>query len=480
MAEKWALQFPSSVKQSDGEKGDVAKIGGAPPVHLVPKLRKREEGESPPSVSIKLSEVLKDTYPKFDGGEPEDALRHILTFKSVAGKLDLAGQYKHYLALKKEYKSQLDDLGPEQDGDSDDVKKKRATAKEARDECIAAIRETRQEYFGLFERLLDTNLVSEWQNVVSKECDEVPYIAKDGVKVEDKPRGRNIASMDACIRTWLLKVVKPNSAERHRKYLNGQIKKPDAITCDQYIDRVVELNKYLLLLPCLKDQEGAPKKMPRANLQFNEMELCDIILNGLRYPLLTAYWAAKGCNYVPMKVEDLRQDLRVIEPNWNNTNRLVQQVKKQGKQLKSLGVGTSAGNKRNAEGSIPCKNKSKSGNSKDKGQQETSGDDKRQKKMCQRCKIKSPKVMYTHNTSDCTKWDENLNDKRPPHKQSAKQMRALKKEMMGEMKQSFATLSKEMFKRTKKAKRKSKKHSKKKSTYYDDSSSSSSSGSDSE
>ena len=75
-----------------------------------------------------------------------------------------------------------------------------------------------KEYWTLFERLLGYELVDAWQQVVQTETETVGYVAQDGTRVTGRARGKRFDSMKWCVRTWLLKVVKPNAAERHRTY----------------------------------------------------------------------------------------------------------------------------------------------------------------------------------------------------------------------------------------------------------------------
>ena len=47
-------KFPAAMKYHDAERGIVAKLGGIPPIRLIPTVD--EDKDSQPSVTIKLAE----------------------------------------------------------------------------------------------------------------------------------------------------------------------------------------------------------------------------------------------------------------------------------------------------------------------------------------------------------------------------------------------------------------------------------------
>ncbi len=58
-----------------------------------------------------------------------------------------------------------------------------------------------------------------------------------------------------------------------------------------FIARVVEMNNYLVYLPCFKDQENSPTKLTCADVPFSDMDLCYIILGAISYWFNCTYWA---------------------------------------------------------------------------------------------------------------------------------------------------------------------------------------------
>ena len=80
--EAWASTFPVGLKYGDTERGPVHKLGGIPPIRLVPSVHESDESEA--TVTIKLTDKAKDTYVKFSGGTPEQGVRHVCLLTRIS------------------------------------------------------------------------------------------------------------------------------------------------------------------------------------------------------------------------------------------------------------------------------------------------------------------------------------------------------------------------------------------------------------
>ena len=70
--EKWTSTFPSGIGIKEVERGDITKLGGPPPIRLIPAARKKDGNyDKAAFCSLKLSNNSKDSYPKFEGGSGE-------------------------------------------------------------------------------------------------------------------------------------------------------------------------------------------------------------------------------------------------------------------------------------------------------------------------------------------------------------------------------------------------------------------------
>ena len=110
--EAWTSTFPSGMKFHDGERGSVAKLGGIPPIRLIPVCENTEETSfEKATMTIKFTDKAKDTHVKFTGGSPEQAVRRVKLFYSIASKMDLEESYKTFSQLAADNRGLINDLG---------------------------------------------------------------------------------------------------------------------------------------------------------------------------------------------------------------------------------------------------------------------------------------------------------------------------------------------------------------------------------
>ena len=188
-----------------------------------------------------------------------------------------------------------------------------------------------KEYWILFERLLGSELVDVFQQIVHTETELEDYIARDDTRVTRSACGKRFNSMKWCTGTWLLKVVKPNAAECHCTYIFSQIIWPSSkVESGPFVDRISEMNTYNKYLPSLKDEEGSPTDFFQSNEPFTQLELCNIILMALPFSSTTtsSCWAVKRATHFPVCVKTLNAYLQLIKPAYTITAKLATQVKK--------------------------------------------------------------------------------------------------------------------------------------------------------
>ena len=147
----------------------------------------------------------------------------------------------------------------------------------------------------------------------------------------------------------------------------------------------------------IKDLEGVPKEIERADKSFSEPAMCDIILNLIPGSFKDMYYSRKMSHF-PVKVDKLQTKLALIEPKYKEKKDLQHAVHKKTPANSAKDKHQANGNK-NTQGTkctldnpIPRKKLGESAN-------------KKQRKLCQLCAKHSPKVKNTHNTSECRKWN---------------------------------------------------------------------------
>ncbi len=73
----WTKHIPPGNKLEMCERQNVNRLGGPPPIRIVGVETNSNDKTGVETVSIKLNGGTKHTAPKFMGGSPEEAVRHI-------------------------------------------------------------------------------------------------------------------------------------------------------------------------------------------------------------------------------------------------------------------------------------------------------------------------------------------------------------------------------------------------------------------
>ena len=78
------------------------------------------------TVTIKFTNKAKDTYVKFIGGSPEQAVRHVKLFYSIASKMELEESHKTFSQLAANNRGLINDLGKlDENSPSDQIQQKK-------------------------------------------------------------------------------------------------------------------------------------------------------------------------------------------------------------------------------------------------------------------------------------------------------------------------------------------------------------------
>jgi hypothetical protein len=105
-----------------------------------------------------------------------------------------------------------------------------------------------------------------------------PWEDLKGVK-HDRLRRKSSLSLWECIDFHKLTVYSINAAERQRFYMLCNLKKPAKSSIRAHVTQMETLNKYLGLLPMIKNSPQAVASTELGNVPFNKMTLTSIILN---------------------------------------------------------------------------------------------------------------------------------------------------------------------------------------------------------
>ena len=427
----WVTTLPDDLKNSECERTDVTKYGGAPPVRTVQDKNALPDDDAA-KTSIYTSEEVKEEFAKFSGNSVEGALLQVGIFNAIIAKMEYEND--HTVAQQMLDTAELELGRVTQSG-----QRKRDLEQEVKEQK-AEMKRLVHKAFQVFQDLLDTKMVPTWLKVVDSVCKTKGYVTWDGKRIDNRKRGMSFDSLKACIRQWLLQCCPRDSAERVRRYVSSQIKMPQRpeVHFEPWALRIQDICNYIPLLPCLKDEEGSPDDLPRANMKITTIDLCTHILAAIPFSFSSMYWASKG-EHFPIDVTKLITDLKMLEPEWRQKCTLNEKVRNAGGQLKAK-MKESGGMKPGDK--IPKKQKSTSGNPA-----------KKARRLCQLCVQYSPETKDTHNTGQCRKWNPDGTRKQRGESKSANHFNTEMLDCFNTMRKQNAKLLKRLDKRSKRSKK---------------------------
>jgi len=267
-----------------------------------------------------------------------------------------------------------------------------------------------------------------------------PWEDLKGAK-HDGLRRKSVASLWECIDFHKLTVYSVDAAERQRFYMLCNLKKPAKSIIRSHVTRMETLNKYLGLLPTVKNSSQAVVSTELGNVPFNETTLASIVLSHLPVPWRNQYALTHAL--VPKSRRAILGDLENIE-------KLFAEKANEAARANKAKVAAAA----KADERVPRKGKRTHGGGPNKGTPKKGRTDK----YCKWCKaIDGP--FTTHNTTECRRFNKDGSQKDRLTKPFDPAKKPWKKPGSGNADQ-ISHLTEEMAKLKKKLK-KSKKRSKK-------------------
>ena len=255
-------------------------------------------------------------------------------------------------------------------------------------------------------------------------------------------RRKSVASLWDCIDFHKLTVYSVDAAERQRFYMLCNLKKPAKSSIRSHVTRMETLNKYLGLLPTIKNSPQAVASTELGNVPFNETTLASIVLSHLPVAWRTQYALTHAL--VPESPRAILVDLENIEKLFAEKANEAARANKAKVAIALKGAGEQ----------VPRKGKRAHGGGPDKGTPKKGRTDK----FCKWCKaVDGP--FTTHNTDECRRFNKDGSQKVSVSKSFDSAKKPWKKPGSGNSDQ-ISHLTEEIAKLKKKLKQKSKKHKK--------------------
>ncbi len=134
--------------------------------------------------------------------------------------------------------------------------------------------------YDLFCTLLRDEPKIQWDQIVTDMHTKNSWEDIEGVN-HNSLRGKLQQSLTDCIEFHKLTVFTVDTAERLRYYLMCSVKKPVSLTIQMHTSRMEVLNKYLGILPTIKNSPLAVATTEMGNFLFMETTHASIILSHL-------------------------------------------------------------------------------------------------------------------------------------------------------------------------------------------------------
>ncbi len=304
---------PTSYELSDTDckKGHVTQ---QPPIPYAVSKNDLLMSTSRETVKIKMPEGEFKQSLLGNGADGEEYVEHLMSFfhfmEKKGYKADLEVASKVTLGMT----TALKKLAKAQHGEKDPSKAKRLTRVKAVKERLieAKVMESTLAClaYDLFCKLLRDEPKIKWDQIVTDMHTKNPWEDIKGVK-HNSLRGKLQQSLMDCIEFHKLAVFTVDAAERLRYYLMCSIKKPVRWTIRMHISQMEVLNKYLGILPTIKNSPLAVATTEMGNVPFTEAIHASIILSHLPVAWRNQYNLTHKT--VPELPHAMLQDLKNIE-----------------------------------------------------------------------------------------------------------------------------------------------------------------------
>jgi hypothetical protein len=293
----------------------------------------------------------------------------------------------------------LKKLGKAQTGIKDPEKAKRLTKVEAAKVRLinAKVAESTLAClaYDLFCKLLRDKPKIQWNRIVNEMHKKNPWEDIKGAK-HNGLRGKLHQSLTKCIKFHKLTVFTINAAERLKYYLMCSVKKSIRWSIRMHISRMEALNKYLGILPTIKNSPLAVISTEMGNVPFTKATQASIILSHLPVAWRKQYDLTHSM--VPESPRAMLMDLKNIEKLF------IEKYNEKARVNKAKAATASKTAER-----MPKKHMHGGGSNKGAPKKSRSA------KYCKWCKA-ADGPYTTHNTNECCRFEKDGKPKDKPAK----------------------------------------------------------------
>jgi hypothetical protein len=269
------------LSDADCEKGQVTQ---RPPIPYAVSKNGLLMSTLQENLKVKMPEGESKWSLLGNGADGEEYMKHLMSFAQFMEKKGYKADLKAASKVTLSATTALKKLAKAQTGEKDPAKAKRLTKVEAAKVRLinAKVAESTLAClaYDLFCKLLRDEPKIQWDRIVTEVHIKTPWEDFKGVK-HNSLRGKSHQSLMDCIEFHKLTVFTVNAAERLGYYLMCSIKKPIRRTIRMHISCMEVLNKYLGILPTIKNSPLAVASTEMGNVPFTEANHVSIILSHL-------------------------------------------------------------------------------------------------------------------------------------------------------------------------------------------------------
>jgi hypothetical protein len=165
--------------------------------------------------------------------------------------------------------------------------------------------------FQSYTNLLSLDAKYMWNKIVKEQTEADLFKDLQGMSRKG-PMGLSRESFDDCIMFHLLTVFPINAAKQEKYYLSNVLKKPQRVGVCQFVQRLEQLNAYVMQLPCWYYSPSYNADMTPVNILFTEADLASHVLQMCPHQWQDQYnLQEKGMT--PMYMRSLQASLKAIE-----------------------------------------------------------------------------------------------------------------------------------------------------------------------
>ncbi len=151
-----------------------------------------------------------------------------------------------------------------------------------------------------------------WNKINTEQTEADPF--KDHQGVSRKGLWGLLRELfDGCVMVHLLTMFPNNAAEQEKYYLSNVLKKPQRVGVHQFVQRIEQLNAYVVQLPCWYCSPSYNAGMTPANVPFTKADLASHVLWMCLHQWQDQYNCLQEKGMTAMDMHSLQASLEAIE-----------------------------------------------------------------------------------------------------------------------------------------------------------------------